>query len=83
MEQAVFISRTENLKYCDENFSRLYFGNEFCERLIPTVQQLTKVLSVVRQKGLAFTLVTPYVTNAGIKRLEKLLTVLAGKLPGA
>ena len=51
MEQAVFISRVDQLKYCDDNFTRLYFGIEFCERLLPTLQQLKKVISAVKERG--------------------------------
>jgi len=35
MEQAIFISKIENLKYVNSKYTRLYFGNEFCQRLIP------------------------------------------------
>jgi hypothetical protein len=83
MEQAVFISKTEHLKYCDENFTRLYFGNEFCERLIPSRQELQKVLAFVNKRKLSFTFVTPYVTNQGLRKIEKLLVFLAEKCPQA
>lgn len=83
MEQAFFISKIEHLKYCDENFTRLYFGNEFCERLIPTRQELRKVLAFVKEKNLAFSFVTPYVTNAGLRKIEKLLVFLAKNHPPA
>ena len=82
MEQAVFISSPNHLKYCDENFTRLYFGTEFCERLIPTLPQVRKTLSFAEEKGLAFTLVTPYVTNQGLQKLEKVLAFLAEQAPG-
>ena len=81
MEQAVFISKIEHLKYCDENFTRVYFGNEFCERLIPSRQELQKVLSFVKKRKRSFTFVTPYVTSQGLHRLEKLLVFLAEKCP--
>ena len=81
MEQAVFITRVDQLKYCDDNFTRLYFGIEFCERLLPTMQQLKKVLSVVKKKNLDFTFVTPYVTNKGLKLLEELLPAVAWEVP--
>ena len=83
MEQAVFISKVEQLKYCDDNFTRLYFGIEFCERLLPTMQQLKKVLSVVKKGNLDFTFVTPYVTNKGLKLLEELLPAVAREVPQA
>ena len=83
MEQAVFISKVEQLKYRDDNFTRLYFGIEFCERLLPTMQQLKKVLSVVKKRNMDFTFVTPYVTNKGLKQLEALIPAVAREVPQA
>jgi hypothetical protein len=81
MEQAVFIAKVDHLKYCDENFTRLYFGNEFCERLIPSKEQLEKVLDCTEKRDLAFTMVTPYVTNKGLKKLEAVISFVAAKKP--
>jgi hypothetical protein len=83
MEQAIFISRIENLKYYTPQFLRLYFGNEFCEHLIPSVAELRQVLDFVGEKGLDFTLVTPYATDRDLKRLEGLFRELAGRKPGS
>jgi len=82
MEQAVFISKVENLKYYNPQFSRLYFGNEFCEHLIPSIKNLEQVLDFVLQNGMDFTLVTPYVTDKGLERLEHLLRKIAEQRPG-
>jgi hypothetical protein len=59
-----------------KRFTRLYFGNEFCERLIPSARDLEKALSYAQKERLAFSLVTPYVTDAGIKRLGRLFSLL-------
>jgi hypothetical protein len=83
MEQAVFITRVDQLKYCDDNFTRLYFGIEFCERLLPTMQQLKKVISAVKERAVGFSFVTPYVTNKGLKQLEALLPAVAREIQGA
>ncbi|HUT84205.1 MAG TPA: hypothetical protein VMX95_06115 [Thermodesulfobacteriota bacterium] len=83
MEQAVFVSKVENLKYCDEDFSRLYFGIEFCERLIPTVDALEEVFNFVDEQGKDLALVTPYVTEDGLEKVEKLLVMLAEAKPGS
>jgi hypothetical protein len=81
MEYAVFISKASQLKYCDENFSRLYFGNEFCQNLLPHRQELERVLDSVR--SLDFTLVTPYVTDEGLDKLESLFDFLWQIRPGS
>jgi len=83
MEQAIFISRVENLKYCAPAFSRLYFGNEFCQQLIPSPSDLEQVLAFVTEKDLDFTLVSPYVTAGGLKRLKGLLGQVAQRKPGS
>ena len=83
MEQAIFISKVENLKYFNPHFSRLYFGNEFCEQLIPSVADLEQVLDFVSENSLDFTFVTPYLTDDGLRRLELLLQVIAQRRPGS
>ena len=79
MEYAVFISKIENLKYCEPSFSRLYFGNEFCQYLIPTRKELEDVLDFAR--SLDFTLVTPYVTDEGLEELTPLFDLVSQKRP--
>jgi hypothetical protein len=81
MEQAFFIASTENLKYWNSEFTRLYFGMEFCERLLPSPAQLTKALGFAVDNTLDFTLVTPYVTERGLEQVEKLLATLCDIKP--
>lgn len=81
MEQSLFIAKTENLKYFDPGYTRIYFGVEFCERLLPGAGDLKRVLDFAGEKGLDFTFVTPYVTERGLGKLESLLEVLAETRP--
>jgi len=83
MEQAIFISRVENLKYYTPHFSRLYFGNEFCEQLIPSITELRPVLDFVGENSLDFTLVSPYATEKDLGRLEVLFREVARRQPGS
>ncbi len=83
MEQAVFISEIDGLRYCDARFSRLYFGNEFCEQLIPSTGDLERALGFVSETALNFTLVTPYVTDKGLGKLEALFENAAKMRPGS
>jgi hypothetical protein len=55
---------------------RIYSGNEFCENLIPTLASLKKNYLFARSICKEFTFVTPFVTNAGLKKLERLLGFL-------
>ena len=70
------MTRLQNFKYWTPEFSRLYLGQEFCERLLPEVETLSSALKFVREKNLDFTLVTPPVTEKGLKKLIKLLEFL-------
>lgn len=57
----------ENFRRVGNEPSRLYFGQEFCEYLIPSTADLDRALSFAAEAGLAFTYVTGYVTDAGLK----------------
>ncbi len=77
MERVLFIAKAENLKYFSSHFSRLYFGNEFCQRLIPSHKELGQVMDFAREHDIAFSLVTPYVTNEGLKKWQTLIEKVA------
>jgi len=79
MEKAGYICRTEHLSLLDESHQRVYFGNEFCERLIPGREDLQQVAAWADSHSLPLTLVTPYVTDEGLRSIRRLLEE-AGKL---
>ena len=81
MQNAVIITNKQNLSNWDKKYTRLYFGNEFCQRLIPTKEDLYQVINFVKKKQVGLSFVTPYVTDEGIERLEPLLELLNEKLP--
>lgn len=58
--------------------TRIHLGNEFCERLIPTPGELREAQLKTEQLGLDLTFVTPMLTDAGLSRIDKLLSVLSG-----
>ena len=76
MERAIFITKVSHLRYIDHKYSRLYYGSEFCERLIPLLSHLKQILSYVEKKRLDLSFITPYVTNDGLKKLEPLFELL-------
>jgi hypothetical protein len=73
LETALLINRVRDAGGAAD---RLYFGNEFCENLIPSVQALKKMHRAAEARHRGFTFVTPFVTNAGLQRLEGLLSYL-------
>ena len=83
MEQAIFISDIKKLKQADSKYSRLYFGNEFCQRLIPSLEDCKGIMDFVLGQKMNFTLVTPYVTDGGVRSLRPILEYIIGNLPGS
>jgi hypothetical protein len=73
LEKALFTQRMEDIR---KNIDRIYFGNEFCENLLPTLDILRKWYFYSKANKKEFTFVTPFVTNAGLQNLESLLTFL-------
>lgn len=57
--------------------ARVYFGNEFCERLIPPVHHVEEVLQACTARKLKFSLVTPYLTDLGMEAVAKILQALS------
>lgn len=82
MEQAVYLTKIDELVNLNVQFSRVYFGNEFCERLMPKLEDLKETLRFVSKNDMKFTFVTPYVTNKGLRNLEQLLDYIANASPG-
>ncbi|MBU0614922.1 MAG: hypothetical protein KJ601_02415 [Nanoarchaeota archaeon] len=80
MEKAVFFKDQKSLE--GKEYDRLYYGNEFCERLIPSIDDIKKVIEFVKDKRVNFSFVTPYVTDKGIADLERIFEVLKTKVPG-
>jgi len=83
VEQALYATKVTDLKHYSDSFSRVYFGHEFCQRLIPSAKDLEQVLDFVSEKSLAFTFVTPYVTDEGLRILAPLLLKIEERKPGS
>ena len=81
MERTLFIAKVKNLKYFSPPFTRIYFGNEFCERLLPSTQDIDQAMDFAREHKIPFSLVTPYVTNDGLKKWKKIIEKVAEKNP--
>lgn len=66
-----------------KNFSRIYFGDEFCQRLLPTEQELLKILDFCKKNKKEFTLVTPFLTDVYLKQYENLVKIVNKEFPEA
>ncbi len=60
---------------------RIYFGAEFCQWRLPSPKALFNALAAAKKIGSPFTLLTPWVTDAGIDKLRKLFSVLKDEAP--
>jgi len=83
MEKAVYVSKTSHLDLATKEYERLYFGNDFCQNLIPLEKELDLAIKSAEKKGQTFTLVTPYVTDDGLEKLKPLFRKLSEDKPEA
>ncbi len=81
MEKALFISSGKGLPRVDPEYTRLYFGAEFCERLIPSRDEIRAAAGFAAEHKLGFTLVTPYVTDRGLDALAGVIDALPADVP--
>lgn len=70
MEHAI---QVRQIREVDDKYSRIYLGDEFCERLLPTLRQLK---AAVKLFGGNLTLATAPLTDEGLVQAKKLLAVL-------
>ena len=68
MEQAVFIADLDLLPPPGERYDRLYLGSEFCHWRLPDPRELHRAQRESRERGMAFSLVTPFLTETGLRR---------------
>ncbi|GAB1402405.1 hypothetical protein MASR1M68_13160 [Elusimicrobiota bacterium] len=57
----------------------LYFGNEFCQNIIPSKQQINKAFKWALKNNVQFVFVLPYITNDKVKTADNLLQLLNDK----
>ncbi|MCX5795273.1 MAG: hypothetical protein NTY77_07265 [Elusimicrobia bacterium] len=81
IEHAVFVADAKALERLSGEYGRLYFGNEFCSRLLPDAAEVDAARRFARTRGMAFTLVTPYADDEGLAAIARLLEHCAGAGP--
>jgi hypothetical protein len=83
MEHALFITKISDLKYWTKKYIRLYYGNEFCQTLLPTKEDISNIIEFIEQNNTKLTFVTPFVTNEGIDKLRKIFDILSKSVPSS
>ncbi|MFA5114470.1 MAG: hypothetical protein WC469_00185 [Candidatus Omnitrophota bacterium] len=76
MEKAILINSLSQLRAVNKQYRRIYYGVEFCERLMPTPYDLSKVTDFILRNNLKLSLVTPYVTPRGLENAVALFDFL-------
>jgi hypothetical protein len=77
MEKALFIGGISDLNDVDvKKFDRLYFGAEFCEKLLPNADEINVVAKFCSDNKMGFSLVTPWCTEKGVETLKIILKEL-------
>jgi len=80
MEKAIAVKNLKQLeKSFSSGFSRIYFGAETCERKIPCLNEVKKAKKFCEQNNACFSLLTPFVTDAGLKKLEPIFSILSSE----
>lgn len=77
-EKAVLFAGLDQLLRYRENCDRVYFGQEFCQRLFPSADAVRRAIAHARERNISFTLVTPFATNAGLVRVRAAVEAAAG-----
>jgi len=67
----------------DLSFTRVYYGTEFCEAVIPSTTELEECLFASLERGLSFTFVTPHVTDTYLDTLGACFDILSRNLEEA
>lgn len=72
-------------RYGEDFLSRIggiYFGNDTCEQLLPSVAEVRKAFEYCRERGWKFVYVTPYVGPDAIKKFDAIFAYLNESAPG-
>jgi hypothetical protein len=83
VKKALYITSLTSLKKLAsvDGYSRVYYGAEFCQWRMPSIASVKKAYFTARDAGLGFTLLTPWVTDAGMKKLRAILKALSSNAP--
>lgn len=80
MQKAIYLKVSDNLKIAGD-YDRLYMGAEFCEKKLPPLTFVQNAIKQTVSVGTGFSLLTPYVSEAGLDSLKKLLAGLPEDAP--
>lgn len=77
VEKAFFASNTGEIEKLGRSLDRVYFGREFCERLLPSKKEVVLAKGLCEKHGISFSLVTPFLSDKGLSLALKLAKSLS------
>jgi hypothetical protein len=80
IEKAQYATHLKSIKR--RGYDRLYFGAEFCQWRMPAAASVVKAFERACEYGMGFTLLTPWVTDAGLGKVELALRALGDAATG-
>ncbi len=75
-EQVIYIKNLGDLRFWNKKFKRIYFGNEFCQNLIPTPKEVKIALDFATKRNLRFSLLTCQVNDCFLEKTVKNFSLL-------
>jgi hypothetical protein len=79
MQNIILINRIEDLRLAQKGYSRLYYGNEFCPRLMPLGHKLRQLAKFIKQTKIKLTLLSSYAGSQNIARIKNAVKFLVKK----
>lgn len=73
MEKARFITNYKELRKLNQKVNRIYFGAEFCERLLTNKNEFFNIINFCQKKNLKHSFITPFCTDYGINKVKELI----------
>lgn len=72
IEKSVYCTKPLEKTFDHKKYNRFYYGSEFCEYLIPDISEIDKIINYTFDQKKKFTLLTPFVTDMGVNKLDKI-----------
>jgi collagenase-like PrtC family protease len=82
MGNVILFDNFNNFKKILTGISRIYFGNGFCDHLLPLKKDIDTLVNLKGKRKVDFSIVTPYINQRNFPQLTDLLHNLNKNLPG-
>jgi len=79
MEHARWIDWKEKITF-DKSVDRIYFGHETCQDALPSPEDAADLINHFCDGHVGFTLVTPFLTHAGMETVHKVISRMSDEL---